>query len=81
MPAQALTQRSILQRAREIRKAIRLFEPRLDDKSLTVVPSDAGDPTQVTFVIQGDITAAAQAMPVKFRTEIDPDTASVNVRE
>jgi type VI secretion system protein ImpF len=35
----------------------------------------------VTFLIQGDITAAAQAMPVKFRTEIDPETVAVDVKE
>lgn len=82
LAGKALTSRSILQRAREIRKAIRQFEPRLSEQSLTVVPTeDADNPHLVTFVIEGDITAAAQAMPVKFRTEVDPDTAAVDVRE
>ena len=77
-----LTYRAVLQRAREIRKAIRLYEPRLDEKSLTVEPvSEPDRPHAITFVIQGDITAAAQAMPVKFRTEVDPDTVAVDVRE
>lgn len=81
LAGKALTKRSILQRAREIRKAVRLFEPRLDDRSLTVTPATDEYGTHVEFVIQGDITNATQSMPVKFRTELDPDTASVDVRE
>lgn len=78
----ALTRRAILQRAREIRKAIRLFEPRFDRDSLTVEPTEDPDvPNSLVFTIHGDISAAAQAMPVKFRTEIEPETASVDVRE
>ena len=30
---------------------------------------------------EGDVTAAAHALPVKFHTYIDPDTASVAVEE
>lgn len=77
-----LTRRAILARAREIRKAIRQFEPRLSEQSLTVEPAeDSERPNTVTFVIRADITAAAHAMPVKFRTEVDPETVSVDVRE
>jgi type VI secretion system protein ImpF len=32
-------------------------------------------------VIRGDITAAVQAMPVEFKTDVEVDTASVIVRE
>jgi type VI secretion system protein ImpF len=82
LAGKALTRRAVLERAREIRKAIRLFEPRLAEKSLTVEPTlDADRPQAITFTIQADITAAAQAMPVKFRTEVDPDTVAVDVRE
>ena len=74
--------RTILQRAREIRAAIRTFEPRLEGKSLTVEPTLVSESSHmVKFTIVGDITAAAQAMPVKFQTMVDPDTASVDVRE
>lgn len=74
--------RSLMQRAREIRAAIRHFEPRIDGKSLVVEMKDRDDDShQVTFVIQGDITAAAYAMPVKFHTHVDPDTAAVDVEE
>lgn len=82
LAGKSLTRRAVLQRAREIRKAIRMFEPRLAGESLTVEPTeDVERPNTVTFVIRGDITAAAQAMPVKFRTEIDPETVAVDVRE
>lgn len=82
LAGKALTRRAVLQRAREIRKAIRLFEPRLSESSLTVEPAENPDkPNTVAFVIRGDITAAAQAMPVKFRTEVDPETVAVDVRE
>lgn len=74
--------RAVLQRARDIRNAIRTFEPRIASQSLVVEPAEARDrPNTVTFVIKGDIVAAAQAMPIKFRTDIDADLASVEVRE
>ena len=77
-----LTRRMLLERAREIRRAIRLFEPRLDGNSVTVEPGAPEEASNaITFIITGDITAAAQAMPVKFRTEVDPETVSVDVRE
>ncbi|UYY57218.1 type VI secretion system baseplate subunit TssE [Sphingomonas sp. S2-65] len=82
LAGKTLTRRAVLQRAREIRKAIRRFEPRLAEKSLTVEPTeDPERPNSITFMIRGDITAAAHAMPVKFRTELDPETVAVDVRE
>jgi type VI secretion system protein ImpF len=82
LAGKTLTRRAVLQRAREIRKAIRQFEPRLAESSLTVEPTENLErPNTVTFVIRGDITAAAHAMPVKFHTELNPETVSVDVRE
>jgi len=82
LAGKALTRRAILQRARELRKAIRRFEPRLAGESLTVDPAENPEkPNTITFVIRGDITAAAHAMPVKFRTEVDPETVAVDVTE
>jgi type VI secretion system protein ImpF len=82
LAGRTLNHRAILARAREIRRAIRLFEPRLSRDSLTVdVSADEGTVNALTFLIQGDITAAAQVMPVKFRTEVEAETAAVNVRE
>lgn len=82
LAGKALNRRTVLQRAREIRKAVRVFEPRMQASNLTVEPSEDSDkPHSIMFLIQGDITAAAHAMPVKFRTEVDAETASVDVRE
>lgn len=82
MGGKTVHRRSVLQRAREIRTAIRHFEPRIDAPSLMVELIEREEDThRVTFVIQGDISAAANAMPVKFHTHIDPDSASVDVEE
>ena len=82
LAGRTLNRRAVLARAREIRRAIRIFEPRLSKEGLTVDPLDEDDtPRSLTYIIQGDITSAAQVMPVKFRTEIEAETATVNVRE
>lgn len=74
--------RAILQRARDIRKAIRTFEPRIEPHTLEVEAIEEREKVNtVTYVIKGDVTAAAHAMPVKFRTDIDADDASVEVSE
>lgn len=82
LAGRTLNRRAVLSRAREIRKAIRVFEPRLQRDSLTVEPAqDEAQPHSLTFLIQGDITAAAQVLPVKFWTEVEAETAAVNIRE
>ena len=82
LAGKVLAGRIVLQRAREIRSAIRTYEPRLEANGLTVDPeNNAERGNMVTFVIRGDITAAAQAMPVKFHTSVDADTADVDVQE
>lgn len=82
LAGRTLNRRAVLARAREIRRAIRLFEPRLNREGLTVDPVEDDDsPHALTYLIQGDITAAAQVMPVKFRTEVEAETATVNIRE
>ena len=35
----------------------------------------------VTFVIQADVRSAVRAIPVKFRTDIEVDTAAATLRE
>jgi type VI secretion system protein ImpF len=82
LAGRTLNRRAILNRAREIRKAIRLFEPRMKSDSVTVdVMEDPSQPHSLTFLIKGDITGAAEAMPVQFRTEVEAETTAVNVRE
>ena len=82
LAGKASGRRAVLQRAREIRDAIRAFEPRIDPNSLVVETADRNRQShQLSFVIQGDISAAASAMPIKFHTLVDPDTAAVDVEE
>ena len=77
-----LTRRVVQTRARQIREAIRTFEPRLDPDRLEVEPMMSVERVNaITYVIRGDITAAVQAMPVEFKTDIEVDTASVVLRE
>jgi type VI secretion system protein ImpF len=59
-----------------------VFEPRMDPERLEVEPVGTAERVNaVTYVIRGDVTAAVQAMPVEFKTDIEVDTASVIVRE
>lgn len=82
LAGKALHRRIILQRAREIRTAIRAFEPRIAEKSLIVEPMDSVErENSITYVIHGDVTSAVRAMPVKFRTDVEADTAAVAVRD
>ncbi len=82
LAGKAISHRVIIQRAREIRAAIRAFEPRIDEASLVVEPAPHGErENSVTYLITGDITAAVNALPVRLRTDIEADTAAVTVRE
>lgn len=82
LAGRTLNRRAILARAREIRRAIRLFEPRLKHDGSNVAPvEEEGQPHSLTFVIQAEIASAAQLAPVRFRTEIEAETTAVNVRE
>lgn len=83
LAGKSLHRRTILHRAREIRDAIRTFEPRVEPDSLVVEPSGGGlDSTNsVTFSVRGDIVSASKVMPVNFRTDLDADSASVQVSE
>lgn len=82
LAGKALTRRVVLQRAREIRAAVRAFEPRMDEATLVVEPTETPErPNAITYVIHGDVRSAVSALPVKFRTDVDNDTASVTVRD
>ena len=82
LAGKALTPRVIQERSRQIAAAITAFEPRMEPKTLEVEPLRTIErENAVTFVIRGDITAAVQAMPVEFKTDIELDTASVILRE
>lgn len=82
LAGKALNNRLILLRARDIRAAIRAFEPRMDERSLVVEPSEKVErDNAITFVIHGDVRSAVRAIPVKFRSDVEADTAAVTIRE
>ncbi len=82
LTGKAYSHRVVLGRARDIRTAIRAFEPRIADKSLHVEPAqDRQRVNSITYVIHGDITSAVQAMPVVFKTDVDADVSTVTVRD
>jgi len=82
LAGKTLTTRVIQGRAREIRDAVRAFEPRMDPRRIDVEAlSQMEKENAVTYVIRGDVTAAVQAMPVEFKTDVEIDTAAVTVRE
>jgi type VI secretion system protein ImpF len=74
--------RTILDLAREIRNAIRMFETRLDPESLVVEPVASKDKVNtVVFLIHAEICSGVRPVPVQFRTELEADTAAVEVSE
>ncbi|HMP55117.1 MAG TPA: type VI secretion system baseplate subunit TssE [Novosphingobium sp.] len=82
LAGKAISSRSVLQRAREIRQAIQAFEPRIDPASLEVEASDRIErDNALTFVIQADVRSAVRAVPIKLRTDIEADSAAVTVRD
>ncbi|HEX8365226.1 MAG TPA: type VI secretion system baseplate subunit TssE [Allosphingosinicella sp.] len=82
LAGKSLHHRSIQHRAREIRTALRAFEPRLEPDTVRVEPVAADDDlNRVNFLIHGDISSAVQVMPLKLKTSIEVDSAAVDVRE
>jgi type VI secretion system protein ImpF len=74
--------RTILDRAREIRNAIRDFETRLDPDSLVVEPVSSKDrPNSITVLIQAVIKSEVRPIAVQYRTDLEADTAAVEVAE
>jgi type VI secretion system protein ImpF len=82
LAGRSLHTRTVLDRAREIRNAIRVFETRLDPDSLVVAPLASKDkPNSVVFAIQAEIRSGVRPLPVQYRTELEPETASVEVSD
>jgi type VI secretion system protein ImpF len=82
MTGKSLERPVLLARCEEIREAIVRFEPRIDP-SVSVTLSDMGFEREnaITFLIQGDITNAVEALPVVLKTDIELDSGSAAVRE
>ena len=82
LAGKATSQWAIRERARQIKTAIAAFEPRIDEASLTVEPrSQIERENALTYVIEGNIHNALQAMPVELLTDIEADTGAVTVRD
>lgn len=82
LAGRSLHTRTILDRAREIRNAIRVFETRIDAESLVVEPVAADEkPNTIVFLIHAEISSGLRPVPVQYRTEVEADTASVEVSE
>lgn len=82
MSGRAVTKRAIDQRAREIRLAILNFEPRFEADLLTVESAEGRErENSITFVINGDVTSAVNALPMTLKTDVEIDSAAVTVRE
>ncbi len=82
LAGRALSRRVILQRAREIRRAIQDFEPRIDPTSLRVEPVEEElSGSRVTFLIEGEVVTSMNSFGVAFRTEMDVEIASVEIKE
>ncbi|MDR7115398.1 type VI secretion system baseplate subunit TssE [Caulobacter sp. BE254] len=82
MAGKLLQRRAVENRAREIKQAIRRFEPRISPQRLdvTATAKDA-KPNAVTFVIRADVTSAVMALPVEFKTDVEIDTGAATLRE
>lgn len=82
MAGKLLQRRAIQGRARDIRDAIRAYEPRIDPQRLEVeAMTSAAKVNAVTFVIRGDVTTAVNALPVEFKTDVEIDTGAATLRE
>jgi type VI secretion system protein ImpF len=82
LAGKTLTRSVVAGRAKQIRDAIRAFEPRLEPTQLDVEALTTTErENAVTYVIRGDVVSAVQAMPVEFKTDVELDTAAVTLRE
>lgn len=75
-----LHRQGVESRAREMRRAVQHFEPRVARASVTVEPEIAQDrPNVISFTIRGDISQALDAMNMEVRTDVEVDTGAVAV--
>ncbi len=82
LAGKSVSHRLVLQRARDIRRAIKAFEPRIDETTLEVEVSDKIErENAITFVIRGDVRSAVRAIPITLKTDVEADSSAVTVRE
>jgi len=68
---------------RQVRDAVRLFEPRILPESLTVrtATGEEGGPNSLTVEIRGELWARPLPQPLFLKTEIDLETGAVAISE
>ena len=81
LTGKASSHRVTLQRAHDIQEAIKIFEPRIDARSLKVELVGQERENRTTYVIHADITAAVNAMPISFKTDVEADTSTITIRD
>ena len=73
---------AVQSRAQEIAQAVRTFEPRLDPRKLQVQAQPGVDAANaISFVIHGDVTAAVDALPVRFLASVEVETGEAVVKD
>ena len=82
LTGRASTVKAIRDRSEQIRKAILVYEPRMDPKKVEVeARSTIERDNAVTFLIRGDVTSAVKAMPVQFIADVEVETGEAVVRD
>lgn len=72
---------AVTARAAQIRAAILAFEPRMARQTLQVEAQPGIDrENSITYVIVGDIGAAAESLHVQFFSDVESDTGNVEMR-
>ncbi len=70
------------QRAQDMEASLRAFEPRLDPDTLSIQARSVSErENALTYLIRGNITAAATAIPMQLVSDIETDTGAVTLRD
>lgn len=74
--------KSEMDNARAIHNAIKRFEPRLKNVSVTPdVHDDASEVGKITYAIEGDLIVGRDFIPIRLHTDIDVEASVVEVRD
>lgn len=77
------TSKRTSQLEREIREAVRLFEPRIlpDSLSVKAATSEYGSPKALTIEIRGELWARPLPQPLFLKTEVDLESGFIAISE
>lgn len=69
-------------RAKELRSAVRAYEPRLAVERLDVEVAETPErDNAVTFTVRSDVVSTLQPLPVAFKTDVELDSGAAMVRD